>query len=306
VPEVAADGSLPNQGRRVLHRAGKILERRGERPLFLFLHFYDVHTDFVVPPEYRERFVRPYDGPMDGSTSQLASIREREAELDEADVRHLFDLYDAEIRQLDDLLAGFLDELDRGGLLENTLVAVVSDHGEEFMEHGSVLHGRTYYQEVLRVPWILAGPGVPRGQRVELPVHLVDVMPTLLELAAVPPPAGQDALDGVSLAPLLAGGPAPDDRLLFAEADHHNAEPDIRRLVRTPRYKLVYDRLVERAELFDLESDPAELRDLLDEEPELAELLMERLRAFMAGEREADAIEGPDADTLEALRKLGY
>ena len=227
--------------------------------------------------------------------------------LGEDDVRFLFDLYDAEIRQLDDLLGGFLDELEAAGALEHTLIAVVSDHGEEFMEHGSVLHGRTYYQEVIRIPWILAGPGVPSGARVATPVHLIDVMPTLLELAGVAAPE-PGPLDGLSVVPLLGGfgaGVLPD-RVLFAEADHNNAEPDIRRLARTPRYKLLRDRLADSWELFDLERDPLELESRLAEEPELAAMLRERLEVFMAGEREAERIEGPSEAELDALQKLGY
>jgi len=305
VLEYLEDGSLPNRGRQVLRRARNLLAKSAGRPFFLFLHFYDVHTDFVVAPDYRARFVRPYSGALNGTTAQLLEVRDSGRALDEADVRFLFDMYDAEIRQLDDLLAGFLTELENEGRLSSTLVAVVSDHGEEFMEHGSVLHGRTYYQEIVKIPWILRGPGVRAGLRVAAPVHLVDVAPTLLALAGLESAA--EGMDGLSLAALARGeGGALPERLLFAEADHNNSEPDIRRLVRSPRYKLLYDRLLDRASLFDLQDDPGERRDLWEAEPDLGALLLERLRAFMEGATAGESIEAPSDDVLQRLQQLGY
>ena len=307
VGETADDGQIPNMGPVVLKAAERMLSKRDGRPFFLFLHLYDVHTDFVVRPPYRRQFVRPYEGARDGSTGQLVEIRRRGGSLSEEDVRFLFDLYDAEIRQLDDLLGVFFGKLYAEGLFESTVIAVTSDHGEEFFEHGSVLHGRTYYQEIVAIPWLLRVPGLApelAGRRIAAPVHLVDVAPTLLGLVGVRP---ERPMDGIDLSALVLGGDQElPDRLLFSEGDHLNSEPDIRRMVRTPRYKLLYDRLTERAELFDLERDPLELEDRLGAEPELGRTMLERLEAFMAGEAEADTIEAPDAETLRQLEQLGY
>jgi len=116
-----------------------------EAPFFLFLHFYDVHSDYRSLREYEEMFVGDYGGHADGSTVQLLAFLRGEAELGEDDIRHLRDLYDAGIRQLDGQLARLFRNVRSLGLLDETLIVITSDHGEEFLERGGVLHGRTHY-----------------------------------------------------------------------------------------------------------------------------------------------------------------
>jgi arylsulfatase A-like enzyme len=301
--EYEPDGSIPNRGPKVIRRAKKLLEGRDERPFFLFLHFYDAHTDFTPDEEYVARFVRPYEGEVDGSTKQLADLRANNLTLAEGDLRHLFDLYDAEIRQLDDLLGGFLRGLETKGVLENTFVVVTSDHGEEFMEHGSYLHGRTHYDEVIRIPLLVSGPGLPGGRRVDTRAHLVDVAPTILNLVGAELPT----VNGIDLTPfcLNTGAPEPE-RLLFSEADHNNDKPNIRRMIRRANHKLIYDRMVDQYELFDLAADPGETRDLTSSDAELAEYLMTELRRFMSKSADGDEIGMPSEDVQKALRELGY
>ena len=166
---------------------------RGER-FFLFLHFYDVHSDYDAPDEYRRKFVRPYAGRSNGTTEQLSRyLKGRIGGWGEPDARHLADLYDASIRQLDDQLGPFFEELRVGGLWDRTLVIVTSDHGEELLEHGTVLHSHVLYQESLHIPLILAGADLPQGTRIPEPVSLVDITPTILALYGLP--AGDD-MDG--------------------------------------------------------------------------------------------------------------
>jgi arylsulfatase A-like enzyme len=171
------------------------------------------------------------------------------------------------------------------------------------MEHGSVLHGRTYYQEVIRIPLVVRGPGVPAGLRLAEPVHHVDVVPTLLALAGARIP---DGLDGLDLSRLWREGASLPQRTLFAEADHNNEEPDIGRMVRTPRQKLLYDRLTKVVRLYDLELDPGETADRSESDAESAARLLESLRAFLAGEQEREVIDAPSEEVQKSLRELGY
>ena len=279
------------QGRResspVTEHAVKALRARDPaRRLFAFVHYMDVHSDYAALPKYESRFARPYDGFADGTTQQLYRYALGRFALNERDAAHLLDLYDASIRQVDDQLDRLLRYLDEAGLLADSLLVVLSDHGEEFLEHGGVMHGHTQFQEVVRVPLILRGPGLPGGLKVAAPVSLIDVMPTCLALLGVGIPG---ALDGVDLGPLWGSPQArPAPRLLYFEADVVFPPPSSgvaplgsRRAVRDGRYKFHYDLEAHRAGLFDLSADPAEKVDLIATHPEKARELSEQLRRFL-------------------------
>lgn len=275
-------------------------EFAGQRS-FLFVHYYDVHSDYRSRPEYEREFVRPYVGPADGSTAQMVASRTGKVVFDRTDAQHLTDLYDAGIRQMDDELARLLGALgDDAG----TLVVIISDHGEEFLEHGGVLHGRTQFDELVRVPLMMRGPGVPPGVRVATTASLVDVMPTILGAAGVAAPAG---LDGADLAPTWHGGGAElGERYLSCEADHNNAEPDVTRAVRHGKDKLHFDRLTGQAPLFDLGTDPGEHTDTAAHRPAIAADLRAHLDRF----REVRPIVGGSVkltpEQMERLKSLGY
>ncbi|MGH0033934.1 MAG: sulfatase [Myxococcota bacterium] len=294
--------TIVNRGEEITDGAMDWLRGRGERPFFLFLHYYDVHTDLTPKPEYRAKFVRPYEGRIDGSTRQLIGLRSAGVQLPPADLRHLKDLYDAEIRQLDDQIARLMAFLDHKDLADDTLVVLTSDHGEEFLEHGSLLHSRTHYQELIAIPLILRGPGVPRGRIVEEPVSLVDLVPTILSLTGLQPHAGMDGLD---LSALWSGG-ALEARALYSEADDTNEVPDMKRMIRLDRHKLCYDRVSQESELYDLAEDAGEKNDLSAEDPERARRLLERLRVHMATEKSAEALPELTPQEVELLHQLGY
>jgi len=283
------------------------IEDAGKSPLFLFLHYYDVHSDYASLPGYESEFLRPYEGIADGSTAQLAAYREGKVSLSPADAPNLIDRYDAGIRQMDAEIGRILDFLRERGFWERTLFVVTSDHGEEFFEHGGVLHGQTQYQEVLRVPLLVKGPGVPQGRRVRAPVSLVDVAPTVLTRAGIAVPEG---LDGVDVARLWSEGDrALEARYLFSEADHNNVEHDITRAVRYKSFKLHFNRLSREYRLYDLSRDPAEQADVSDisagQEQAFASL-SERLDQFMAIEKVEAPVRSLSEEEIEKLRSLGY
>ena len=302
---------IVNRGPRVVEVARELLlAREPEKPFFLFLHFYDAHTDYSPRRSYRRLFVDRYAGSIDGTTRQLLELRARGERLSEADLRYLRELYDAEIRQLDDVLATFFVTLEELGLLADTLIVLTSDHGEEFQEHGGLLHGRTQYQEMLSVPLILRGPGIPRGRVVTEPVSLVDVVPTILSVLGLPPAT---PVDGVDLSPSWADPARPlPERLLFGEADHTdvvNGQPvgDSRRMARLRHEKLCTDRISGRTELFDLERDPAEREDLSMQRPERVAWLSAALTRDLADPAPAQAGHTKFSEAeLKLLRSLGY
>jgi arylsulfatase A-like enzyme len=303
-PEISGS-KLVNTGKPVTDRALRWIRENDAHPFFLFIHYYDVHSDYAPDEPYRSMFVDPrYGGLVDGSTAQLLQVRKGARHLNKEDVKRLVDLYDGEIRQLDDQIRRLLDFLDRRGRSGDTYVVFTADHGEEFMEHGSVLHGRTMFEEVIAVPLIVRGPGVPSGVSVPSLVQLIDVVPTVMTLLGIPP--GVD-LDGINLqAYWRSGSQPPDDRFVFAEADWQNAQPDIKRMVRNARYKLVFDRLSQARLLYDLKEDPGEHRDIAANHRELAEAMMRMLRTFMSGGREGERVGPPSEETRKRLESLGY
>jgi arylsulfatase A-like enzyme len=296
--------TIQNRGEEIVDQALAWLEDRDDRPFFLFLHFYDVHTDLTPAPRFRDLFVQPYAGPITGATRQLAALRRAGTTISEADVQHLFDLYDAEIRQLDEQIGRLVRYLGEEGSREETLIILTSDHGEEFQEHGSLLHGRTYYQEVIAIPLLLNGPGVPAGLTVQEPVHLVDVAPTLLRLLGLPAPSNGD---GVDLSVYWhAPETAPCGRFLFAEADQNNERPDMHRMLRVGPNKLLYNRFSGEMKLYDLSSDAEERNDLSAMHENRLTTLRQRIEAFIESERPGPAVAPPTPEEIENLGKLGY
>ena len=171
----------------------------------------------------------------------------------ERDREHLIALYDGEILWTDGFVGRFLDDLDEWGLAEKTIVCVTSDHGTEFFEHDWKAHRTTLYDEQIRIPLVLRYPGqLEPGRRVSEQTRIVDLGPTLLELAGLPP--APDVM-GFSLVPLARGEPAGFDTTAVSELWSFHRKL---RSVRTPEYKFIQDLGDEGFSWYDLEVDPGE------------------------------------------------
>ena len=324
------------------------IEDQGDKPLLLFVHYYDVHADYASLEVYEKFLVGPYSGHADGSAWQLMRAnfdsehiegclanfhpdrceygsKEIPRRIDESmerisfnaeDIRHLNDLYDAGVRQMDSELGRFFSFLEESGRAKDTVVLITSDHGEEFMEHGRVDHYLTMYRESLEVPLIQRGIGVPAGERFDQPVSLIDIAPTLLSLARLPIP---ETIEGYDLSQLWRGGPDPGwkGRLLFGEAsgglEYARSFPGIYpiyRSVREGRYKLIERELGTKTdyELFDLDADPDEQRNLAKLEP----VILARLKTQLEERAQSEAISPAgtavelEPSEKEELRALGY
>jgi arylsulfatase A-like enzyme len=172
---------------------------------------------------------------------------------------------------VDEHLGGLLVNVQKRVGLDRTLVVVTADHGEEFGEHGGEFHGATLYEEILRVPLLVAMPGIA-ARRVDAPVSLLDVAPTIVELAG----GGRgrlDAADGTSLAGAMRGE-ALEARAVLAETVRYGRGS---RAIVEGGWKLVYEGRARTWELFDLGKDPGEQRVVTDEEPEVMKRLAARI-----------------------------
>jgi len=181
------------------------LRRQHGRRFFLFVHFWDVHYDYMPPAPYDKMFDPDYAGSVTGRNFKYNKAIWHG--MPKRDLEHVVALYDGEIRWVDEHLAEILAALDEMGVSDRTAVIVTADHGDEFFEHGGKGHQRTLYREVVHVPLIMRVPGIAGGRVVQEPVSLVDVMPTVLELVGAQTPA---RVDGTTLVPALVGGKASD------------------------------------------------------------------------------------------------
>ncbi len=187
----------------------------GDKPLFLFLYYFDTHTWYNPPPPYDTLYDPTYDGDVGPEIYQNGErVVNGSLKLTPRDVEHIIALYDGELSYFDAQLGEMFGYLDSKGLLDNAALAMTSDHGEMFGEHDLWTHGNSLYEETLRVPLLMRHTALPKqGLKTAAPAQNMDVGPTFLDFAGADPAGG---VDGVSLRPVMEGGmPAPRD--LFSE-----------------------------------------------------------------------------------------
>lgn len=188
--------------RKVFDRGLGYLAGVGDAPFFLFLHTFTVHDPYTPPEGYAKIFwTRPAPAVFPPEGKLLEEVNRGTRTLSPEGLEYFKALYDAQIRFFDDELRAFFGGLERLGLLSRTVVVLTADHGEEFLEHGKLVHEQLY-QETVHVPLLVVTPLYKPGQRVPSLVESVDLAPTLLELAGVPP-SQRPRLSGRSLVPLL-------------------------------------------------------------------------------------------------------
>ena len=281
------------------------------RPFFFLIHYLDPHSDYASLPEFEAPFREPYEGQADGSSVQLFRHVSGSLRFDERDARHLSNLYDGGVRQQDEELGKLFRHLRARGFLEDTLVVLTSDHGEEFLEHGNVMHGLQHHEESVRIPLIFLGPEIPPGVRLSTPVSQVDLLPTCLDWLGIAPPR---ELDGLSLVPLWREpGATLPERALLLEGDRDPPGPTARVMVtgddlavRRGNWKLFFDPTTGTRRLYDLATDPGERVDLAPAQPEVVERLAADLAALLERRVTSGAAAPLDAQDLEKLRDLGY
>jgi len=283
----------------VLASALAWIEEDDPRPWFAMVNLYDVHWPYL-PGEEGRALVTSYDGPMDGYLFR-SNAWQKGYGLDAADRRHVVELYEGEILDLDREVDTFLRELEleRGG----TALVLTSDHGEAFGEAGRWKHEDITEPQV-RVPLLIRLPeSAPRGRRVSEPASGVDVGPTLLGLAGLGPLEGFEGID-------LLDGELSAERLVRVEDRDHIDPWDIRIALYRGHWKLVRWGLGAevRYELYDLTADSVGEHDVAAEHPDVLAELMELMAAERLAGDAADGLTGGKeaTDQADALRALGY
>ncbi len=299
------------------HRSGECLtgeaiewiDSRAESPFLLYIHYIDPHDPYNPAQPYKNRFSLGYTGKNEKiRKGQITFRRDQQIKLPDSDVQYLMDQYDGEIAYADEQIERFLRYLSDRGILDNTILVITSDHGEELLEHGILGHFFNLHQTLLHVPLIFIGQGIPAGMRVKEPVSLADVLPTILDSLDITP---EKNVWGKSLMPLISGKKE-EPRFCFSQMD--SPERQQWSMVRG-RYKLIMSKKSRKKELYDIRNDPGEFRNLAgtgipEEEILYKEILHvldwinnHRVRPWMGSKDKRRRVE---KDRLRRMKALGY
>ncbi len=273
---------------------------------FAYLQYIDPHSPYDAPEpdgsrfgECESRFLNP--GRLD-QLSNYINFGGGQVDYSAEDISCLIDRYDGEIRHWDTAFGRLLDDLGRRGVLDDTIVVVTSDHGEEFLEHGRLLHGYQLFEESIRVPLVVRAPGRVKPGRRPGPVETREVFSTVLALMDLPPDPEQPES-------LLEGGTD-----LWNKTYAHTTESyvpgtgyTVLAAVRDGRFKYILRPHDDQNQLYDLQADPLERTDRSGEDVQTLGIYRELLDAWLSGGvAGSQQIRGIDPESLEKLRALGY
>ena len=283
-------------------RALQWLGRHPDSTVFLYIHYMDVHSPFLPSVRRHSR-----DSGLPAVTFlEIIGKRLEPASVPEEAVQELKNRYDDGILSFDLCLGAFIEALKKDGRFDESLIIVASDHGEEFREHDRFGHGQSVYQELVHVPLLIKLPGQKTGRRLEVPVDLTDLFPTVLATAGIEA-EGDFPLSGRDLMPLLQG-----------EEDRFPSKPFLVSEIETGETAILSGdwKLIHRPEeegetflLFDLETDPDDKQDRSRARTEEAARLKEdfsRYRTYRDQNRIEVERKKVTPSQVDQLKSLGY
>ena len=293
---------------------GELLAAAG-RPTFTLVHLLPPHAPYEPPAPFRGAYSSWYRGDLRVTARLLNQFHGRRdpAELSAEDRRYIYDRYLENAAYADSLVGRILAALTGLGRYDDSLIVVLADHGETFLEHGRFLHTQQLYRESIRVPLIAKWPATVAEPRelVDQPVSLVDLVPTLVDGLALDP---DRRFQGRSLLPAALDGRS-TNRPIWAVtrgATESWRPPSPRVAVRHGRWKTIYAPLTDRLELYDVTDDPGEQDDLAASRPITALLFRQAVleqtalnAGLFAGDAPAESVP-LDPEMEERLRGLGY
>jgi arylsulfatase A-like enzyme len=307
----------------VRQRIDRLLDTTSE-PFFLYAIFWDMHLPYTPAPHHATRWLPhgvTHDQAKRVNRNHLCYLSEQ-TPMSEADFTILRACYDAALTSIDEEIGILVDHLRQRGILDQTILIITSDHGENIGEHGLMSHAYSLHDTLIRVPLIIRYPGYfSSGQRVSQQVQLTDLFPTLLDILQLDVPHIRRELQGVSLLSHLA-----EERFAYAEmlaphpsmqslnrrvgAPEHTPRPAFDRALRCLR--TTYNKIIwasdGRHALYDLRQDPGETTNRFADNPALASTLLELLDSWHPAHNASHSQPAPEINTevRQRLRDLGY
>jgi arylsulfatase A-like enzyme len=284
------------------------LESVRNRKFFLFIHTYDVHTPYDPPAPYFDLYTK---GRCEGKhlrTSRGIIPEKLDAsKLIPKEIDYIMAVYDGDINYVDDQLRKLFKKLDQLGISDNTIMIITADHGEGFNEHGRLDHGYKPYIELVHVPLIIKGPGIPKNRIYENYVQHIDILPTILEILNIPQ---RKEMQGRSLLPLISDCEIEEDFKTYSSGEAR--EKPQRRFsmsLRTKEWTYIMNQ-GGPDELYERVNDPKEQNKIIEKRPLIAQKLKEELEDFIAltskGKPQVAEKVDIDEELKEGLKSLGY
>jgi arylsulfatase A-like enzyme len=292
------------------------LAKNQKKPWFIWLHYFDAHTPYEPPAQFANLYPDANNGSkIYASFSQLSAMEEHKCTPTEKDIAHMKALYSGEISYIDAEFGRLMTNLHQQGILNNTIIILVADHGECF-DHGIYAnHDQSLYEHAIRVPLLIAGPKslLPQEKQINTLVRTIDIMPTILAITKI---KSETFMQGKNLLPLVRGtNPGTTGFAVIERRYYQNQQDCIRRhipvgeryAVRTDKWKYIWSEFAP-LELYDLEQDPDEANNLIKNHPEMKAELQQDLDKWLADNNKLRqwAFQKIDEQTAEQLRSLGY
>lgn len=278
-----------------------------QAPFFAWAHYMDVHW----PYHLNESLVHPRDIAQAWQDLLIMNGRanfSQDGTMTNEQRDHFIALYEKSLKYVDDQVGRLIENIRKSGHADNTVIVIVADHGEEFLDHGRWGHWESnLHDEILRVPLIVSMPKGPQGKVVRQQVRLLDLMPTILDLCGCPV---SDGVMGTSMASLLSDAESIYDGT--ETISEMRRDPWHRIAVRTESFKFIWDsKRPGQPDLYDLRADPGETQNVCDRFPaEVSrfQAIVDAHRARVAETEPAVAVVKPevDEDVARRLRDLGY
>jgi len=292
------------------------LEKNRKRKFFLFLHYFDVHSDpngqpYETGSEFDKKFTRDYAGVftrLDDNMIGREFLVERSAELGREDLEYVVALYDGGIAYTDYYVGKVLEILETLQLLDKTIIIITSDHGEAFGEHGKFFHQQLYKEDV-HVPFIIRIPGQQYQERIPSRVGIIDIMPTMLDMANIP---YSEELQGESLLPLMKESEKRQDYVISTGFPRRGGYSTI--FLRDGQWNFYTKNDFTKNELYDFLSDRNEANDLSNEKTLIKENELRKIKQFYREQEELkdslnikleEAVPFTEEE-VDLLKRLGY